>query len=144
MVKRKCRRECRLMRSIQLADARETSGMFRDSRMSAGIPRSTSADRCILQTGAIMVSEITLSLTFVLFFSFGARRKAIAKGKAKLVKNKIQSVIKAFLTLKAATFGLLRFSARCYGLLHGERLLDFASLVFNNRQSILYSSTLIV
>jgi uncharacterized membrane protein len=81
-----------------------------------------------------MVSEIALGLTFILFFAFGTRRKEIAEGKAKLIKNKIHSVIKAFLTLKAATIwtiALLRM--RCYGLLRGERLLDFASLVFNNR-----------
>lgn len=86
VVKRKCRCGCRL-RSIQLADARETSGCFkktRECRRYLGLlHRSVANHRSEYNNG---FQDYPRPTNFVLFFIFDRRRK---RNTGKSIKNKI-------------------------------------------------------
>lgn len=116
---------------------------------SLGLPRSR--DRCIAQASAIMASGggsfVALSrllrpgLCFI-FSTFDARGEqgddASLKRRRRHKGRQIRSSIKAFFILK-----LLRFSARCYGLLRARRLLDLALSVLNSCQLVAVTQPLV-
>lgn len=131
--------------------------MFRDTKnVCQFISQSTSTNRASEYNNDFRDADLSLRFQdyfasgFVLFFTFDTRRvegwcaklwrERERKSNEAYKGREIQSSVKAFLILKHSPFALLRFSTRCYGLLHTKRLLDFALSVLNSCQLVRRSS----